>query len=173
MASFKIIQLLTLGALLTTPALYAKDNNFYYLGIGLQRANFESDDIDSSSNRPNISLGYMFNRRYGIDGTIYNFIDIKEDDIDLGVSGFGVTGVYNISPFNHVDFYAKGGLIHTRILLNKNHKKEVDESNFGLLAGIGAKFGYGDQNIILEYARVSPDDSNISVVSVGYRYEFH
>ncbi len=164
--------LIALSALSFSTTLQADDDSGFYLGAGLHRANFDRGSVASSDTKGNLSAGYMFNNNWGIDGTFYNFIDKKENNVNLSVAGLAVTGVYMIPVTQRVDVYGKAGLIRTKFDIKENNNKVVDESGTDWVFGLGAKIDFGKHNLLLEYSKIDPKDTALDVVSLGYRYEF-
>lgn len=162
--------LIALSSLSLSTAVQADDDTGFYAGIGLHRGDFSSSGIASSSTKGNISAGYMFNDRIGVDASFYNIADDKNVD----VSSLTLTGVYKVPVSERFDVYGKLGFARTAATVTHPTTNAVllDGSGTDLVVGLGAKMDFGQHNILLEYIKFDPSDADFDLVQVGYRYEF-
>jgi hypothetical protein len=158
--------------LITTLALsgtaIADDDSGFYAGIGLHRGDFKTGGVASASTKGNLSAGYMFNDRLGVDATFYNFEDSKYFD----VSSLTLSGVYKHPVSERIDLYGKLGVARTRLKVTHPDIGTIDQTGNDLLVGIGAKMDFGKHNIFIEYDKLDPSDADLKVLQLGYRYEF-
>jgi opacity protein-like surface antigen len=168
MKQTKLLPALFVALLTTSGAAIADDDSGFYAGIGFHRSDFNTGGVASASTKANLSAGYMFNDRLGVDATFYNFEDSKYFD----VSSLTVSGVYKYPITEMVDLYGKLGIAHTRLKVTHPDIPAINATGTDLLVGIGAKVDFGNHNVFIEYDKLDPSDADLKVLQLGYRYEF-
>ena len=172
----KLLPALFVALLATSSTAMADDDSGFYAGIGLHRSDFKTGGVASSSTKGNLSAGYMFNDRLGVDATFYNLEDSRYFD----VSSLTLSGVYKYPITERIDLYGKLGIARTHLKVTHPDLSAQDDANTStidttgtdLLIGIGAKMDFGKHNVFIEYDKLDPSDADLKLLQLGYRYEF-
>jgi hypothetical protein len=150
----------------------ADDDTGFYLGLGLNRAAVKTGDVASSGTNGSFAAGYMFNDRMGVDLSTYVIGDTKDGNLTATVGTLALTGVYQIPVSGRFDVFGKLGVARTGLKVKQGSTTLLDATSNDLVWGVGGKMDFGKHNILLEYAKLSPEDGGVDIVNLGYRYEF-
>ncbi len=158
-------------SLLFPLAVQADDDSGFYAGIGVHRSSFSSNDLDTSQTEGDISMGYMFSDRLGMD---FNYYKIEDND-DFDIQAFTFSGVYKVALGDKFDVYGKLGLARTSIKATNNvivNTFLLSVTDSDIAVGLGAKLDFGQHNILVEYNKFDPGEVDLDLIKLGYRFEF-
>jgi hypothetical protein len=177
---FTLAVLGTLGLMAAAPRAQAADNGFY-LGAGLTKTEFDSDDVD------NVELDdSSFKLIAGIrpiDWLAFelNYVDLGSDSEELApgvtskIDANAVTGsVLLLKEFQIVDVYARAGLAHWKVdgssSITPSRSETGDEFTYGV--GVGVHFGSVGVRAEYEKFEISDIDTDVNTLSLSFTYTF-
>ncbi len=174
-------------AVLLTPALANADSGFY-LGGSVGGATIEAElgdtgipglpsSIDEDDTATKFFGGYTFDLPLIDIGVEVGYVDFGKPDINIAGDELTVdtTGVnaWGIATFNAglIDIYGKLGFIAWEAdasFLGNSASEDGTDPGYG----VGAAFGIGPLELRGEYEVYDLDDSDVSMLSVGFLYRF-
>jgi hypothetical protein len=170
----------TLALIATAPRAEAADNGFY-LGAGVTKTKFDSNDfgnvkLDDSSFKVIAGIRPLDWIAFEV-----NYVDLGSDSetISPGVTSKidanALTGsVLLLKEFQIVDIYARAGLAHWKVNGSAtglgSDSENGDEFTYG--AGVGVHFGSIGVRAEYERFRIGDLDTNVNTYSLGFTYTF-
>jgi opacity protein-like surface antigen len=181
---FTLAVLGTLGLMAAAPRAQAADNGFY-LGAGITKTEFDSDDIDTVE-LDDSSFKVIAGIR-PLDWLAFevNYVDLGSDseELDPGFSpgvvskieANAVTGsVLLLKEFQIVDVYARAGLAHWKVdgssSITPSRSETGDEFTYGV--GVGVHFGSVGVRAEYEKFEISDIDTDVNTLSLSFTYTF-
>ena len=154
---------LVLGALLASPAVYAREG--WYIGAGIGQATVEEEDrtvsprldFDDDDTAFKVYAGYKFNPYFAFEGQYFDYGEAKEnlaavggERVEVSADGFAAYALGILPVSERFDFFGKiGAAWWDGEIKNKTTGfKYVDESGYDLAFGFGASFDVTDRFII-------------------------
>lgn len=170
----------TLGLVAAAPRAQAADNGFY-LGAGITKTEFDSDDIDTVE-LDDSSFKLIAGIR-PLDWLAFevNYVDLGSDSesiapgISSKIDADAVTGsVLLLKEFQVVDVYARAGLAHWKVdgsITGQGSDSETgDEFTYGV--GVGVHFGSVGVRAEYEKFQINDIDTDVNTLSLSFTYTF-
>ena len=169
-----------LGLMATAPRAQAADNGFY-LGAGVTKTEFDSDDIDTVE-LDDSSFKLIAGIR-PLDWLAFeaNYVDLGSDSetiapgISSKIDADAVTGsVLLLKEFQIVDVYARAGLAHWKVDGSITGQGRDSDSGNEFTYGVGVGVHFGSVGVRAEYERfeVNDIDTNVNTLSLSFTYTF-
>jgi len=162
---------LVLGALLASPAAYAKEG--WYIGAGIGQATVEEEDrtvtprldFDDDDTAFKVYAGYKFSDYFAFEGQYFDNGEATDnltngDRVEVTADGFGAYALGILPATERFDLFGKIGVAwwDGEIKNKTTGFKYADESGYDLGFGFGASFDVTDRFVIrAEFEAIDSD----------------
>jgi opacity protein-like surface antigen len=170
----------TLGLMAAAPRAQAADNGFY-LGAGITKTEFDSDDIDSVELDDNSFKLIAGIRPLDWIAFEVNYVDLGSDSEEISpgftskIDASAVTGsVLLLKEFQIVDLYARAGLAHWKVDGSATGLPSESENGNEFTYGVGVGVHFGSVGVRAEYEKfqISDIDTDVNTLSLSFTYTF-